>query len=187
MPRPGIALVSRRMRMAVFILLLGAAHLPESTLHAGSPPPPPDPPEIATFFQFIMFSPAPAEPCCRQAGPDEVSVRGTGELNWGPWDYTLLPCDYGEKMVDPADKNCRSVNDCLMLPVTRDCCGSLFLAGVSKKKSRRYLLLNHQCRPVLSWCDCLPGAYQAEDFKTSDDPDDIRLECSQGMCRTSLP
>jgi hypothetical protein len=153
------------------------------------PPDPPDYPDDPRDFEpFFHFTPAvaPAEPCCRQPEPNVVTVRGTGMMNFGPWDYELLPCDYGEKMVNPADKRCRTVKDCMMLPVSWDCCGSLFLAGISKKQARRYLLLNHKCRKVLNWCDCPPGVYHAEDFKTSDDPADIRLECRRGQCRTFL-
>jgi hypothetical protein len=194
-------------------LTLAGGILPGSFLHAGSPPPnwkgsttkkpepppppspplpppppqpPPEPDDFLPFFQFTVVSVAPIEPCCRQPEPDLVTVRGTGEMNWGPWDYELLPCDYGDKMVDPADKSCRTVNDCMMLPVSWDCCGSLFLTGINKQRARRYLLLNHKCRPVLNWCDCPPGAYHAEDFKASDDPADICLECRRGQCRTFL-
>jgi hypothetical protein len=160
------------------------------------PPPkprPPDPPDypddpwdFMPFFEFTGPPRAPVEQCCKQPEPDEVTVRGTGKMTWAPWDDELLPCDYGERMVDPADKSCRTVKDCMMLPVSWDCCGSLFFAGISKKQARRYLFLNHKCRKVLNWCDCPPGVYHAEDFKTSDDPADIRLACRRGQCRTFL-
>lgn len=129
----------------------------------------------------------PPEPCLQFLGPCTVTTRGTGMMKWGPWDFEVLPCDYGERFLDPADKTCRSVNDCAMLPVPWDCCGSLFLAGVSKNKVKRYLSLNHKCRSVLIYCSCPSGSYRAEDFRTTDNPSDIQLECIQGMCRTSLP
>ena len=150
------------------------------------PPPPPGPDEFLPFFQFTVVSAAMVEQCCREPEPDVVVVRGSGKITWAPWDYEFLPCDYGERMVDPADKSCRTVNDCMMLPVSWDCCGSLIFAGINRRSARRYLLLNHKCRPVLNWCDCPPGAYHAEDFKTSDDPADILLECRRGRCRTFL-
>jgi len=157
------------------------------------PLPPPRPPDIPDdpwdpmpFFEFTGPPRAPVKQCCREPAPGLVTVRGTGRMAWAPWDYELLPCDYGERMVDPVDKSCRTVNDCMMLPVSRDCCGSLLFAGISKRAARRYLLLNHKCRPVLNWCDCPSGVYHAEDFKSSDNPSDIRLECRRGTCRTFL-
>jgi hypothetical protein len=108
-------------------------------------------------------------------------------MKWGPWDFDVLPCDYGERFFDPADKTCRTVNDCTVMPVPWDCCGSLLLAGVNKKKVKRYLRLNHKCRPVLQYCSCPAGSYRAEDFRTTDNPSDIQLGCIQGMCRTNLP
>lgn len=142
------------------------------------------------FFHLLELekgSAIPPEPCYRGLGPCTVTARGTGMMKWGSWDFEVLPCDYGEKFIDPADKTCRSVNDCIMLPVPWDCCGSLFLAGVNKKKARRYLRLNHKCKTVLEWCSCPPGKYRAGDFRSTGDPADIRLGCIQGMCRTSLP
>ena len=142
------------------------------------------------FFHLLEFnegSAIPPESCYRRLGPCTVTARGTGMMNWGPWDFEVLPCDYGDKFVDPADKTCRSVDDCIMLPVPWDCCGSLFLAGINKKKGRRYLRLNHKCKTVLEWCSCPPGKYRAEDFRSTSDPAGIRLGCIQGMCRTSLP
>lgn len=120
-------------------------------------------------------------------GPCTVTARGTGMMKWGPWDFEVLPCDYGERFVDPADKTCRIATDCSMMPVPWDCCGSLFLAGVNKKRVKRYLRLNHKCRSVLKYCSCPAGSYRSEDFRTTDNPADIRLGCIQGMCRTSLP
>jgi hypothetical protein len=158
---------------------------PSKPFHHEPPDFPDDSWDSAPFFEFTGPE-APVVQCCRGPEPDLVTVRGTGEMTWAPWDYELLPCDYGERMVDPADKGCRTVNDCMMLPVAWDCCGSLLFAGVSKRAARRYLLLNHRCRPVLKWCDCPPGDYRAEDFKTSQDPADIRLECRRGRCRTFL-
>ena len=166
-------------------ILPGQAGSPPSN-HKGSKVKNPEPSPPPPFFQFTVGPAAPAGQCCREPEPDLVTVRGTGEMSWAPWDYEFLPCDYGERMVDPADKSCRTVNDCMMLPVSWDCCGSLIFAGINRRSARRYLLLNHKCRPVLNWCDCPPGAYHAEDFKTSDDPADILLECRRGRCRTFL-
>ena len=50
--------------------------------------------------------------------------------------------------------------------------------------TRRWL---SACRRVLKWCSCPAGSYRAEDFRTTDNPAEIRLGCVRGMCRTSLP
>ena len=142
------------------------------------------------YFHLLRLEKGPGIPpetCYQGLGPCTVTARGTGMMKWGPWDFEVLPCDYGEKFFDPADKTCRTVDDCMIMPVPWDCCGSLFLAGINKKKVRRYLRLSHDCRPVLEWCSCPPGKYRAEDFRSTDDPADIQLGCIQGMCRTGLP
>lgn len=142
------------------------------------------------FFHLLQYDDGmvtPPEPCCRRLSPCTVTYRGTGMMNFEPWDYTVLPCDYGERFVDPIDKVCRSDKDCVMIPVPWDCCGSLMLTGINKNMSRPYARLIHACRRILKWCSCPAGSYRAEDFRTTDNPADIRLGCIQGMCRTSLP
>jgi hypothetical protein len=139
------------------------------------------------LLQYDCGQAVPPEPCCRRLSPCTVTYRGTGRMNFEPWDYTVLPCDYGERFVDPIDKTCRTAKDCVMIPVPWDCCGSLMLAGINKGMSRQYARLNHACRRVLKWCSCPAGSYRAEDFRTTDNPADIRLGCVRGMCRTSLP
>lgn len=113
-----------------------------------------------------------------------ASPTGSRGLGYDPWEYEDLPCDYGLKFVEPADKRCRTNKDCGLLPVLWDCCGSVLLVGVSKREIDTYQKLSKECYPVLKWCACTSTTILAEDRLTTEDPSVVQVACVRGRCRS---
>jgi hypothetical protein len=102
-------------------------------------------------------------------------------------DASTLMCEFGDAFVAHFEKACAVRDDCAVVTLAADCCGTPLLAGVNGSERSRFDQAWSQCLTQLPICDCLADRPRAEDGKSASDPSSIRVDCLAGRCRTFIP
>ena len=107
------------------------------------------------------------------------AVVGSCENGTGP-----LQCN-GDFQLPSFDKCCETVDDCAIVCHQRDCCGSQNAIGVNANEVERFEELHPDCRNSYPACGCPASSPRAEDGNTSQDWDDITVDCVENTCMTA--
>jgi hypothetical protein len=96
-------------------------------------------------------------------------------------------CQFGEAFVAQFDKACLDVEECVIVYLAFDCCGTSLAAGVRASERTRFNAQWLSCLRELPECGCAAGPPRAEDGNSTMIIEDIDVDCLEGNCMTFVP
>lgn len=109
----------------------------------------------------------------------DATGTGSGGEEPGP-----VLCDGNPKTFPEFDKQCASVDDCVKVAHTIDCCGSEKLIGINAGALAEFTDAEALCDEQLPQCDCVPNEAVAEDGNSVLNADQASLACTDNQCVT---
>jgi len=100
---------------------------------------------------------------------------------------TEVVCQFGEDFVVQFDKTCLDVEECVIVYLAYNCCGTSLAAGVRASEQTRFNAEWFPCLTELPQCGCPSGPPMAEDGNSTAIIEDIEVDCLDGSCMTFVP
>ena len=96
-------------------------------------------------------------------------------------------CQFGEAFVAQFDKTCLDAEECVIVYLAYNCCGTSLAAGVRASEQTRFNAEWLPCLGELPQCGCPSGPPMAEDGNSTMIIEDIDVDCLEGSCMTFVP
>ncbi|HVJ19811.1 MAG TPA: hypothetical protein VM686_30555 [Polyangiaceae bacterium] len=107
------------------------------------------------------------------------STGGTGGTN-------DIQCTGTDSVFAGIDKTCSSVDDCVLVNHTADCCGTILIMGINAGDQQTFNDAESYCSALLPLCGCAAQGTNLEDGTVMDFNDtNYGVECLDGQCRSA--